>query len=75
MAETERKYRRKTHYPGHLSASVTIPTQKAVEGLADQAGWSVAEAVRECIEVGLPVVKSRLTPVRDGNEEAPVDNS
>ncbi len=54
---------------------MTIPTQKAVEGLADQAGWSVAEAVRECIEVGLPVVKSRLTPVRDGNEEAPVDNS
>lgn len=64
MAE-RKKYRRVTHYPGHLSVAVTEATQEAVQAVADQAGWSVAETVRECIDVGLPVVKSQLTLSRD----------
>ena len=65
----KKKYRRRTHYPGHLGASVTYPTQRAVEELADEADWSIAEAIRECIEAGLPVVKSRLT----SNGDSPSD--
>ena len=70
----ERKYRRTTHYPGHLSVAVTEATQEAVQAVADQAGWSVAETVRECIDIGLPVLKSQLTPSRDGKQGAPVGN-
>ena len=55
-----RKYRRTAHYPGHLSIAVSEATQEAVEEVADQAGWSVAETIRECIQVGLPEVQARL---------------
>ena len=60
----KKKYRRMTHYPGHLSVAVTGATQEAIEEVADQAGWSVAETVRECINAGLPVVKAQV--LRDG---------
>ena len=65
MAE-RKKYRRKTRYPGHLSLAVTEATQEAVQ--------AVAETVRECIDIGLPVVKSQLTPSGDGERGAPVGN-
>ena len=74
MPRHRRKYRRTAHYPGHLSVAVTMATQEAVQEVADRAGWSVAETVRECIEIGLPVVKSQLTTSRDGNQGAPVGN-
>ena len=61
----KRRYRRTTHYPGHLSTAVTLATQEAVEEVADRAGWSLAETVRECIDVGLPVVQKRLTTPDD----------
>ncbi len=51
MAEN-RRYRRRSHYPGQLSAAVTEATKEAVEEVADRAGWSLAETVRECIDVG-----------------------
>ncbi len=35
-------------------------TRETVEKIADQAGWSLAETVRKCIESGLPVVKLRV---------------
>ena len=60
MSERKKKYRRQTHYPGHVAASVTQATQEALEEVADQAGWSVAETVRECIHSGLPIVQSRI---------------
>ena len=69
----KKKYRRMTHYPGHLSVAVTGATQEAVEEVADQAGWSVAETIRECINAGLPVVKSQLTP--NGEQRASVETS
>ena len=55
-----RQYRRRIHYPGLWAIRVTFETKEAVEEVADQAGWSMAETVRECIQVGLPTVKSRL---------------
>ena len=58
---------------------VTFETKEAVEEVADQAGWSMAETVRECIQVGLPTVKSRLTtippPERWTHDEKLVMNS
>ena len=68
----ERKYRRTTHYPGHLSVAVTMATQEAVQEVADQAGWSMAETVRECINAGLPMVRSQLAS--DGNQKVPAED-
>ena len=61
----KRKYRRTSHYPEQLSVAVTEATQEAVEKVADQAGWSVAEAVRECIEAGLPMVRASAGRSKD----------
>ena len=72
----KRNYRRRTHYPGHLSAVVTEATQEAVEEVADRAGWSVAQAVRECIEVGLPAVQSHVgTSSRNSLRAASVEKT
>ena len=68
----KRKYRRSSHYPEHLSVAVTEATQEAVEEVADQAGWSVAETVRECIHYGLPIVQSRLASSRDSGQATSV---
>ena len=64
-----RQYRRRIHFPGHLRASVSTSVQQAVEELADEAGWSYAEVVRACIDVGLPVVKSRVTTLEELADE------
>ena len=73
MSDRKKKYRRQTHYPGHVAASVTQATQDVVEALADQAGWSIAETVRECIHCGLPIVQSRVTSSRNSLQAASVE--
>ena len=70
----KRKYRRRSHYPGHLSVAVPEATQEAVEKVADQAGWSMAETVRECIQVGLPIVQSRVLSSRNSLQEASAES-
>lgn len=63
-----KKYRRMTHYPGNLNVAVTDGTKNAVEAVADQAGWSVASTVRECINAGLPVVRAQIISSREKTE-------
>ena len=56
--------RRVKHYPEPLTLDVTAAAKAALQAVADKAGWPVAEAARQCIEAGLPVVRGRLRPSR-----------
>ena len=62
--KTPRPRRRVSHYPHPLRTDLPADLGAALEAVADKAGWSVAEAARQCLAAGLPAVRQRLRPSR-----------
>ena len=64
---TKRSYFRLTRLPRKVAAHVDEATYRAVESIAERAGWNIPEAVRQCIRLG-PRSGPNLGPRRRASE-------
>ena len=66
---TKRSYFRLTRLP--RTAHVDEATYRAVESIAERAGWNIPEAVRQCIRLGLNPVRASLRPSKRPKSRPP----
>ncbi len=68
---TKRSYFRLTRLPRKVAAHVDEATYRAVESIAERAGWNIPEVVRQCIRLGLNPVRASLRPSKRPKSRPP----
>ena len=59
---SKHQYSRRTMYPHKVGLRLDDATFKAVESVAQRAGWNIPETIRETLKRGLKPMRSALRP-------------